>query len=346
MMHRQLPLFALLCLSGLLAGEDIYRSYIVRPGSLKLGVITANAQIGDSVTVRFSPDNCYELVTCEVDDIGKLGWTKIGHCVFRVVIPTTVKPSTTHEVRFHGKIHKSCGEGGSVEDETWERTGRITLLPPCEGLGCDEKRVPPATLTAVKPGTPPSDGAKANFDPETDSFSPSGGEYGEYLGSLTSAQRFTPKELKRESGACPSNSAVKVTYVYQGVDPATGVGVKADPDTITIESRPDGMDGLPGIRSRLAQEKWQSIVDGTKTHELGHRTICYEWVDKAVAYLNKVRAYGYAGNEKRAEQLSKQAFVECVSQAIVRFSDEHEEQQEAYDAATQHGQNQSNWPPK
>lgn len=347
MIHRFIVIMLVLGSGAWLSAEDIYRSYLVKPGKLDLGVLTATAQVGDTVTVRFSPDECYEITSGDVDDIGKLGWTKIGNYVFRVTIPAKTKPSTTHEVRFHGTLRKTCGDsGGSDEELTWERTGRIKLLPACEGIGCDNERKPPAALTAVKPGSPAADGAKAQFDPQTDTISPSGAEYGEYLGAVVPAKRFTPKELSRKSGDCPANSTVKVTYVYQGVDPSTGEGVKADPDTITIETKPDGMDTLPGIRPQLLQEKWDSIVTGTTVHEKGHRDICYAWVDKAVAHLNTVRAYGYSTNAKKAEQLSLQAFAECVYQELVRLSDEHESEQEAYDAATNHGQNQGNWPPK
>jgi predicted secreted Zn-dependent protease len=117
----------------------------------------------------------------------------------------------------------------------------------------------------------------------------------------------------------------------------SGVGFRATPDTIAIDTEPQWPPNLPPVRRNMMIQQWQSIQTGTTAHENRHRQICHEWVDRKVAFSNQSRVRGWALTERRARSLAQAEFQVTVMQELATMSEQYEDEQAQFDITTNHG---------
>lgn len=245
--YSRLTILALLLCSVVgLQAETYTKTYIVGPGHNGTHWIQSNTKVGDILIVNFEPEECYEMVSCDVDDGAKLGWMPNGPCSFKLTVTDEMEKEKTLKTRFYGQLKRTgcddSGSEGSDEEELydWDLTGLFSVYGECEGADHDNGRSPPAGLVSGgKTGDLKREG-EAEFAQEGDDYW-FNGTFDGYIGiynwdsMFVEAPADSPIQLgDAEEKPCPDNDDVTVTYVYFGCDDSGGIGAKISRDLITI----------------------------------------------------------------------------------------------------------------
>ncbi len=227
--------------------ENTYtKAYIVKPGDNGDRTITPTAKKGDLLKISFSPTPGYRFHDkTKCANAGKLGWIRTGDHSFKLTVPVTVDPKSSHKTTFDGDLTKDAeGTGkGKPKLEPWNLDGLFKVLADHEGVGHDMGRDPVGKLRTDKPGDgdPFIEEGMATYDKVNDTFIGSFNIDGElYTGKYASvparyaANTGNAEPVDGPQKNCPDCGKDHVVFAYFGCNDDEGIGGKAAPDKVYV----------------------------------------------------------------------------------------------------------------
>ncbi len=235
-----LPALLMSCCLGLIQAESFTPTYTITKGSNGEATFTTSATAGDIIVVTFVAQSPYIMESATVEDPAKLGWKPNGGFSFKLIVPKGLDITKEHSAKFKGTLTVKGTSDKKPEPIPWDMDGKFKVLGAHQGVGHDQSRDPPATMTSDKPGNAPTTSGQATYNPATGQFTGSFIEDGQNFTGIFEgvvvADKATkePKELIVQSDPCPDGDGVMVKFVYFGCTDEGGIAGKAVPDNIKI----------------------------------------------------------------------------------------------------------------